>query len=534
MKINSKLTMGIIAGLGLAAVACMGHILAQRAQTQALNHAALLGELNTTVALQVAESRQLLRNQEHLSRFQQRHDKAIVQFQQLMDGQLKEGLTDLPALLSKDPQPLQNRFEAYAAQVAGIIRKRAQLTRLVDDHKTLEIESRNLARKATALAEGLQQINAGSGPVSQGFHVALSLQNHQRQVEMVLSDQGSYPELPLDQLEPLLTALSKGDRAPASAVIRRSAANLLNALQAFSDQEDKLVAHSRLRDTMLAELETLQQQQLALAQELANWQDRLSHYTHWGSQWGPLFWVCSLGLVIGLLWQTLRKGTITKPAQQPPAAQPPAREITESPFVGQLKMEKNKLAADIKALSEGILYMEADEHADYTSELARSVNQLRQSLLQRLNRLQVLFNALDQVCRQRTPAYHAQPATPDSRPMEDLSFRIQGEIEGINRKLRAMASAESERLQDLLGHCQRADTMLDEVRVRARKAGDDQPRAVLQSGEESQEDASAETIAELLESLQAWLAQWKTEPPPSKRRPARISEPHSGACDPAF
>lgn len=489
-------------------------------QTQQL---LLLQSLNAGAELLTAEASQLLQDDAVLNKVQKQHDLNIIHYQTVSQGSLKQGLSPLESMTNYDLQELTSGFSAFSEAAANLIQNRANLTKLVENRETVVLASRSLADKSADLALGLRQINAPAEQIAEAYNLALALNNHYLSVIRAFDAQSAYVAPDLKLARQTLEALSTGKSAPASTIIKRSAANLLSEIEAFSSYTQSIARHHELKLSIQNQLELLAQ----TATQLASAVDAVSEdLTSAGSMYlivSLIAWVLALGsTVTGAAYRSSLRPK--QPEANPYPKPQPASEITSSHYLNQLKTDKNKLMSDIRPLGEGILYIRADEHLESTGDLAKCFNQSREALIQKIESLQATVSSLQACINQ--PDAEDKPTSDrhylsiDTTPVENLTFKAQAELEGLQRKIRGLEWSDKEAAKTLLIHCLRADRMLDEVRVRVKKGWQEMIQESQESAHSHSQSEQASAIKLLVDEMKSNLDEFQTQAPKPRRRQA--------------
>jgi len=496
----------------------------QHAANEQTQHLLLLQKLQDGIELLVAESQKLLLDDKKLGNVQKQHDLNIVYFQIIDQGSLKLGIAPLQSTQNQDLATLTSQFSQFSSAAAALIQDRANVTKLSESRETVVLAAKSLADKSASLAQGLLQIDGASEHIAASYSLAMALNNHYLSVMQAFDIQGAYKSPDLEQARQSLQNLSTGKSAPASAIIRRSAANLLTDLEGFDTYSPSIAQHHELKQSISTRLDALTETQEQLSLTLQTLSDHLQ------TEGSPLLlvslvcWVSALGLIAGITFYTMHStpSSLNTSAANTAAIPPPASEQTSSHYLNQLKTDKNKLMNDIRPLGEGILYIRADEHLESTGDLARCLNQSREALILKIEALRKTVYTL-QARLDKTNADSAEDrALPnisiDTSPIENLTFKAQAELEGLQRKINALNWNNSDAAKSLLTHCLRADRILDEVRVRVKKGWQEMLHDS-QAGASNQNAANANAaIAVLINQMKDNLEEFQTEAPKPRRK----------------
>lgn len=176
---------------------------------------------------------------------------------------------------------------------------------------------------------------------------------------------------------------------------------------------------------------------------------------------------------------------------------------------------------DIRPLGEGVLYIRADEHLESTGDLARCLNQSREALILKIESLR---KTVDQLQSELSATQQAVSSTSqlniDTTPIENLTYKTQAELEGLNRKIRAQKWEDSETAKGLLIHCMRADRLLDEIRVRVKKGLQEMVNDSADQQAQLNQPKDNLAIQRLIEQMVNGLDEFQTQAPKSRRRQA--------------
>lgn len=512
-----------IAVLMLVIAACWSSYRYQSFTKNQTQQLLLLSHLQAGSELLVAESVKLLGSENQLSAVQKQHDLNIVHFQTIAHGNLKETIAPLPSITSVDLNELKENFEPFSTTAATIIQDRANVSKLAENRESMILAARNLADKAESLALGLQQINANSNQIADGYQLAMALNRHYVSVQDAFKSERPYQALDIDSARQTLEALSTGKTAPGSAIIKRSAAHLLTEVESFESLSKTLSTHRELKQTLSERIDNLKALQQKLSQTLQNASDQLESEGSSLLLLSAVFWFASLTLSCVLTIYTVFFRTMAAPVDQAaPQQQPkPASEQTSSHYLNQLKTDKNKLMNDIRPLGEGVLYIRADEHLESTGDLARCLNQSREALILKIESLR---KTVDQLQSELSATQQAVSSPSqlniDTTPIENLTYKTQAELEGLNRKIRAQKWEDSETAKGLLIHCMRADRLLDEIRVRVKKGLHEMVNESADQQAQLNQPKDNLAIQRLIEQMVNGLDEFQTQAPKSRRRQA--------------
>jgi len=508
----------------LIVVAIWSQFRYQHAANEQAQHLLLIQKLQDGIELLVAESQKLLLDDKKLGNVQKQHDLNIVYFQIIDQGSLKLEIAPLQSAPNQDLETLNTQFSKFSSAAAALIQDRANITKLSESRETVVLAAKILADKSTSLAQGLLQIDGSSENIAASYSLAMALNNHYLSVARAFDLQGAYKSPDLEQARQTLQNLSTGKSAPASAIIRRSAANLLTEIEGFDSYNTVISQHHELKQSISKQLDALTETQKQLTLTLQTLSDHLQ------TEGSPLLlislvcWVSALGLTAGIAIYTMYSTppSLSTHAANTAAIPAPASEQTSSHYLNQLKTDKNKLMNDIRPLGEGILYIRADEHLESTGDLARCLNQSREALILKIEALRKTVYTLQARLDKTNSDSHKEKALPgitiDTSTVENLTFKAQAELEGLQRKINALNWNNSDAAKSLLAHCLRADRILDEVRVRVKK-GWQEMLIDTQTGASNQDKSDANAaIALLINQMKDNLEEFQTEAPKSRRK----------------
>lgn len=481
-----------------------------------LLHAAHIQHLVHGTKRLAGESRSLLQQADSLTIIQSLQDQNIIEFQAITNGSLKQGLPPLDDLLGTDLTNLNGHFNQFSNHVSSLLQSRTRLTQLAAKKEDTLLASRDLADKASDLAQGILQYGASTPQVSTAYELALVLAKHHLNVNQVFNNAVRYSPLDLDYIRSAVGTLTSGGRASDSAILRRSAAHLLDNIKAFSAKADGIQEFSTLEQSVSNQVTQLQTAQTVFADAMETVEDQLlSGYTS--------LWLLTAGLWLAAVVSALA-GTflaLNKRASAPkavPMTQPEAAsEITSSHVLNQIKTDKNKLMNDIRPLADGILYIRADEHYESTSDLARCFNHSREALIQRIEHLRALAESLQsELAHSPMDDGEQIDIQIDTKPLEDLTYKAQAELEGIIRRTKSLSTEGQDNRKLILAQCLRTDHLLDEIRVRIRKGWRESIVDTQNSDNPTSTPNGQEEIRRIVDQLTRYLDEFQTTPP-SKR-----------------
>lgn len=528
IKPDRVVIVAVALGLAVVVTAIAGRLAASRHhdQTELL---LLAQQLDQGAALVAAESRGLLKESQALTAMQQANDRNIAAYQLLTQGSVKRDLPAMTDLVPDVPASLEASFGAFQASVSDLIQSRRLLEQVLQGKDVVINSAERLAIQAQHLADGLEQQDGELPHLRAVYRVHAALIAHARAVQQAYITAAAPPVLPLEQLRSDLVTLSTDPKAPQSPSIRRSAANLLNQLDDHLQTVEGLQAHNTASAKIALLQESLQQHTLTLQQQLDTVTSELYSFTSFALYLAIALGISSVPLAV-MLGYHLRRSPASFSAAAAVAEQAPGNpERTTPNFMSQFKTEKNLLMNDIKTIGEGILYIKADEHLESTGDVARCLNQSRESLIRRIEQLkrQVtdLQTALDASDTGESTATIRPTSTSNSNSTDkarliDLTLKGHAEIEGLQRLLKGQSGLDREQLKLLLLRCIKTDRVLDEIRVRLKKADDDIEHPVNDNGsnpEPAHKPVQLQKVTILVAQLVEHLDEFQTQPGRSRR-----------------
>ncbi|MGB3619761.1 hypothetical protein FT643_02105 [Ketobacter sp. MCCC 1A13808] len=505
----------------LTAVFAFGCILALSFQLRSIQHSAsydsLLQRLKSGTDSVIAETHSLLSADGNLARIQAQHDQNIAQFQTLLHGNLKQGLPGLVEDFEPVGEQLNGVFEDYSQLASSLIQQRGNLDRFHRNREQTLQNAQQLAERGRALLTGLKQIKANATHLQAAYDSALILENNRTEILAALLDRRDVQPLPLGQLEQNLDSISTDKGAPASVAIRRSAANLLKEIESYSGIEETLQQYHAAGNA----ISDLRGQLIDLNTSLN------SQFDSALTQISPARWSLYLALLLALAaltssaylgfnWAPEAMAAASKPAQEPDVN---VSDDTSSPHFAKLVTDKNKLMNDIRPLGEGILYLKADEHLESTSDLARCLNQSREALAHKIEGLKNKVRQLEQEAARK----EAQPdpkveITIDTAPVSNLTYRALAELEGLQRKIKALNQPDNDVVRYLVQRCNNIEGYLDEIRVRVKKGWQEQIQEALDTISQRPTVTESAQVDTLVAELVRHMDEFQTQAPQTTRR----------------
>lgn len=512
----------------LALLCALLLILAARsllADRQALaDHALLIQQLQDGADRVAADAQLLLLQSQVLAGIQQVNDRNIAHYQMVGNGSMKRGLPPFAAVAGENWEPLTPAFAEFQSTVNRLLQFRMTLDRLLQGRESLQQTAEKLCLHADNIVDALEQEPASLPHLRAAYRVKSVLLTHRMHLLQPARTEQPAATLPLNDLQTDLAALSTATDAPTSPALRRTAANL----------NKSLAEHARqllLVDEQQQTEQQLRQFQQRLTSQNQSLQGQLDTAT--GALYGPVpasAWLILLlapALTALVLWCGLLLGRASRSARQDddrPVPMTGLGERTSPHFINQLKTEKNQLMSDIKPMGDGILYIRADEHLESTGDLARCLNQTRESLVRRIENLrrqallvQESVNHLPESIPATGPAI---PATFDKTALIDLTLRGNTELDGLQRRLRGLTAANADEQQPLLERCLMAEQIFDEIRVRLKK---DIPAAAepATTGRTETDLSPVAQLPDQVKKLVACLEEFRTQAPKIRKELVR-------------
>ena len=486
-----------------------------------LRHAVMLQQLQGGLASIAGKAEGLLNGSEELASLKSLSDKNIVTYQTIMNGSIKQDLTAVDTLIPDDIQPFQTSFGQFSDQVAKLIQSRSQLVQLESKREEIILNARVLAEKGADLAVGIHQFGATSDQIAATYELALQLNRHYLSVTQVFSDSGRYRALELGAVSNTLTNISTGPAATQSAILRRSAAQLLSDIESFSQTAAAIEELEQLKQNLNQQLQGIQVARSALSNDIHSLQEAVTSNRSLSFPLALAAWLISVSSALaGCLMAARASATAAAPAPVP--VPEPASELTSGYYLSQIKTDKNKLMNDIRPLADGILYLRADEHLESTGDIAKCFNRSREALVEKIDTLRTLVNRLQQAVdtNNETGAGDALGPSLDTAPIEDLTFKAQAGLEGISRKIRRQSIDDTVTRKEVLIQCRQADAILDEIRVRVKKCVKESvPNPLPETTAQMPQPHNVE-VKKLITSIVEGLDEFQTQPPAKVRRKA--------------
>lgn len=489
-----------------------------------LRHSVLLQKLNNGSDSILDKSRALLNNSKGLTTLKSLHDTNIVVYQSIIRGNLKQDLTSAGKLTGQDTGEMESSFARFSNLVSQLIQSRAQLLQLENMREEAKIGARTLAEKGTNLAIGIRQFGATKEQTYAAYDLALQLNDHYLSVVEVFTGSGTYQPLNASDLAATLNHLSSGPNAAKSAILRRSAAQLLTDIDSFSENSELIAEHQALQQSIGQQIESIEQAKTTLSLDISTVKDIVISSSSAAFPISIITWFLSVATAVGACLQTSRHNPVSNPDNTASLPEP-ASELTSSYFLNQIKTDKNKLISDIRPLADGILYLHADEHLESTGDIAKCFNRSREALVDRIESLRTLASNIQSEL-EKAPESHKSPQAKiqlNTTPIEDLTFKAQSELEGIIRRVRNQRGDESATLQDsspreLLIRCQRADRIMDEIRIRVRKGLQETLDNVVNELSATADSKPNQAVSNLIVNLVSNLDELQTQAPSKARR----------------
>lgn len=517
MKLTSKplvTCLCICIASGLMALASQIHYKQFRDEQQ--QQAILLQVLNERSHQLMIEARSLTEDSGSLPTIKSYHDRNIVNFQNIVNGSIKSELSPLDDLVDVDLSALSTSFDEYSSLVSNLIQSRSKLSQLFDNKEEMLLGARGLAEKAVNLAQSIVQYGGGREQIAACYETALILSNHYMNVYQVFEQGAHYSKLDLKSLRDTLSAVTSGNQASDSAILRRSTSNLLNNIETYINNSAAITDHEQLARSLGDQVAQLSQAQRQLEEAIDPVSEILLASGNLYFLFITIAWISSLAAAICCVLIILRQTneTISPPRQQPE----PASEVTGSFYLNQIKSEKNSLLNDIRPLADGILYIKADEHHESTGDLARCFNNGRKALIERIEVLRhTVDNLQETIANTQSTDYRAIDLNIDTSPLENLTFKAQAELEGIARRLKTQSVDVNDGRKLILAQCLRADNILDELRVRVRKGWQEIALSSDMLNTEANQDHQTK-LKHLVDQLTEYLNEFQTQPPAKRTK----------------
>lgn len=482
----------------------------------------LVQQLGMGASIVAAESRSLLHDGQSLNAIQQANDYNIDAYQLLINGSIKRNLPSLDSLLGEVPESFAPRIETFQATVAELIQSRTLLEGLQQGKGTLIQTAERMVTQSESLADGLEQQSNNIDHLRAAYRIKTALITHAQAVRQAYADNGGAPAFPIEALSQDLQSLSTATTAPGSPTLRRTAANLLNQLEEYQQQLKALEQHNQATLKLQTMQSTLQQQTRLLQQQMDMISAALYGITPWGIYLAIALGCLSLGNAIWLGYLIRHRKDIPVVIDTSALAPVTHNDRTGPTFMTQLKTEKNLLMNDIKPIGEGILYIKADEHLESTGDLARCLNQSREALVRRIEQLkrQVadLQEAFDNTrIPEQAPGNSAPLISPDKSLLIDLTYKGHAELDGLQRHLRNQTNLGQDLVKQLMVRCLKAERVLDEIRVRLKKADSGVGEGQAPSPLILQTSMPMEQVRSMVSSLVEHLEEFQTQPVKGRR-----------------
>ena len=498
LPVSSKKTvLAALFGIGGLVITILGCVLLFQQQQSQSNHLASLAYLEAALGeLTTFTPRKLTSDERSFQRFRDINSAVVLRFQRLKYGNDAQGV---PALTSNDGSEVESLLangELLLEGLGSLIQTRKDINQFRQYKDSLLSESKKLAQSAEANLLASEQQPLSSTQTKHVAQLTQQIQDHHYRIALAIEafeSKGKGLIAHTNALERttqrLIKELTEGtnnsSRLP-NPVLRRMYVNLAELLtQHF---------------TNIYSLEKFTQQYTALERKhvefstaltsLLNSVVAISERSTSGS-FLPRF-IIILGLLSACLsfffagmWtkgehlrdahESLGKLTDNVSTQLAKPHLPPENSTENTQQRKKIITEKNQLIHDIHPIIDGMLYVDANEQAETTGEIAKAFNSARRSVAKRLQLIQqeilrlqhlqspdakALPNEEHEV--EKTPSKHSKlDSAFDIKSCIDITFETQAKIEHLKRLLEHSQGSEDKQMESMM-ECQ------DHLRVRLR------------------------------------------------------------------
>lgn len=488
---------------------------------QSAHQVALLKEIKQRTNIIALASRNMMRDPKSLEALQTAHQDNVESFQTLLNGNIKSGVSAMKDLRNR-PDQMPAHFDQFSHHVSQLLQKRTTVERLIQDRDAYIQGLDLLVDKAKGIVLGVEAATPTQQQLNAAFAVLATLQQSQVKLTKSYYNKGTLAPLPVSSLSKNLALLSTDEAAPKPGSIRRSAANLMSAIEEHQSKLEAVDEHNRLKVGINELVEQLSVSQQTL-EEIIN--GSLSGVQNDSAIWFYLalfFGVLSIGLGVAAGNQLgLNSRNLSAASSGMGSGSAANGEHTSETERARFKTERNRLINDIRPLSSGILYIKADENLETTGEIARFFNQSREAIAYRIESLRQHAQRLQ---RQVNDYQHQDESSSikvniDTSPVEDLTFRANAELDGLQRRLKALHYSDKEEIKSLIVRCIRAERMLDEIRLRVKKGWAEDLEIKNETNSVGNENGNShnEQLKSLINEMMLHLNEFKLQAPRPKQ-----------------
>lgn len=498
-------------------VALLTYAFGQSEQKSA--HQQLLNQLLFGTEKVAFFSSHLWDDEQALLQMKSAQDMNIAAFQKLQLGSIKDNLQPLHSHTDYNLNEINADFERFSVIAAEIQQARSTLERVKQGKEQYFQTVNLLIDKANGIVAGLSQFNPSITHQEAAYQTLMTLLQYENQLIGGFYQNNTIHPLDIDYVREQLSSLSTQAGAPKSSTIRRSAANLLAGIEENQEVSSVLGLYSEQRENLSQQVTELQKLQGKLKSHLNSISDQLE------SSLSLLIYVAmgfSLISAAALIYLGLKLSTASHNSNALPLSTPPPgpeAERTSQTELARFKTEKNLLMNDIKPLADGILYIKADEHLASTGDVARCLNQSRESLAKRISALQASAIQVQSELSENSQDSNALNTQPkfqlNTKPIEDLTFKANAELEGAQRKLKQLNHPDKEEIKAILLRTLRAERLLDEIRIRIRKGWADE---LIEQTNQPENPQQSEQINHLVGEIVRNLNEFKIQAPTQRHK----------------
>lgn len=484
----------------------------------------LLQELKDSSTIQDEQSKRLLSSAGTLNAIQTQQDQTIILFQNVINGDIKRSLPPLHSTLNAAEYSLESLYNTNAALIATIMQQRSTLNQLQESKKAALRSASLLHQNAQNIVQALIKVKAKYKHINMAYNAALELEQHLYRLTNMYDENRPYEPMNLESISRSLNTLSTGSDAPSSTIIKRSSAKLASDLMRFSERVPDIESHHKIQADIIAKIDKLHESNAQFRSALDEHIGALLHTTPVYFYVSILLWMLALVATVGQCISMRKNSFVKTRIKEAPAPIAPSIDTASGRQADQLIMEKNTLLNDIRPLGDGILYIKVDENFESTGDIARCLNESRESLIskvvslhQSIMKLKLELNTYDvKTDLERV----VDSASLDTSSLENLTFQAQAELEGLQRKIVTIRLSHSDEIKSLLAHCQKSDQYLDEIRIRVKKGFKESIQYAVENSAASADKNPDrnQCISRLINEVVTHLDQLQTVSPKSHRK----------------
>ncbi|OUR86634.1 hypothetical protein A9Q81_28335 [Gammaproteobacteria bacterium 42_54_T18] len=406
---SPKTFIATICGVVAICISVLGSVLLHQQQQYQSTHLASLAYLDAALhELTTFTSKRLVSDEKSFQRFRELNSSIVTQFQRLKYGNDSLGVSALTPNDDPSVATLLSDGEHLLTGFGKLIQSRQDINQYRQYNQRLLSEANGLVQATEAISSASEQQSLSSSQMkalgeltllakAQQYGIQLSLLSVETNAESLIRSSKTRQQ----HAQSLIQQLTASNTQLANPVLRRMIVNISDQLSQHLNTVLSLSNATNNYDVLEKNLKMLASTVKTLITSVNGASDSLSGGSYMAQLTVTLGAVAAcLGFFFTGLWikeERIVKNRATEAATNAKKQQP-SLEYSNTNNTGkpnentqqrkQIITEKNQLIHDIQPIVDGVFYVDANENAETTGEVAKAFNAARRSIVKRLQLVQ--------------------------------------------------------------------------------------------------------------------------------------------------